>query len=163
MLFGKLLPAPPPLPTLSLPLQPHPAREHSGTTPQRAPSGGGDSVPNLRSNLEASFEKEWEPLLEPRGAAGSSGLPMGLFLSPWPQAAPPPDPPGLGHSQALDRWGGRTRHPSRPPPWAGTQGAASSPTLPPLPVSPPPLLGLHLALRIGTCDLVVLTCGSLPT
>ena len=85
-----------------LPLQPHPAREHSGP-PQSRPSGSGDSVPNLRSNLETSFEKDGNHSSSLVGQRGPMGLPTGLFLGPWSQAAPPPGPPGLGH---VRHWAG---------------------------------------------------------
>lgn len=84
---SSLLAHPPPTP-------PHPTRKGAlGTTSEEA-CGCGDSVPNPCSNLE----KEWEPPLEPQGAAGSNGLSRSLFLSPWFTAAPPPRPLGLATS-----------------------------------------------------------------
>lgn len=60
-------------------------REHLGP-PQRRPSGGGDSVPNLCPNLETLRRR----LLEPHGPA--------FLLSPWSQAASLPGPLHLATS-----------------------------------------------------------------
>lgn len=85
-----LPPSPTPAP------RPHPGREHLGH-PQRRPSGGGDSALHLCSNLQASLEKEWEPLLEPPGAVGYNGLLQGLVFKPLVSGCPSPTSPGLGH------------------------------------------------------------------
>lgn len=138
----------------SLPLQPHPGREHLGPPPRR-PSHGSDSVSNLRSKLETSRRK-WEPPLSLTGQQGPLGLFRGLFVKTLVSGCPSTRSLALGHvshtlGTAMGRWGrgwgGRMWHLSRLP----LLGAASFPILQPLPKPLPHLSGLHLALRITTC------------
>lgn len=150
----------------SLPLQPHPGREHLGPPPRR-PSDGGDSVSNLRSKLETSRRK-WEPPLSLIGQQGPLGLFSGLFVKTLVSGFPSTRSLVLGHvSRTLGTatgwwgrvWSGRMWHLSCLP----LLGAASFPILLPLSKPRPHLPGLHLALRITTCDPVMLTFSSLPT
>lgn len=156
MLFGKLLPPPPSLPTFSPPCPCNPTLEGSIWDHLR----GGllmavTQVSNLRSKLETSRRK-WEPPLSLTGQQGPLGLFRGLFVKTLVSGCPSTRSLALGHvshtlGTAMGRWGrgwgGRMWHLSRLP----LLGAASFPILQPLPKPPPHLSGLHLALRITTC------------
>lgn len=145
----------------SLPLQPHPGREHLGPPPRR-PSDGGDSVSNLRSKLETSRRK-WEPPLSLMGQQGPLGLFGGLFVKTPVSGCPSTRSLVLGHvshtlGTATGRWGRG---------WGWEDVASLTSASPgrcflPHPL-PPHLPSLHLALRITPCDPVMLTSSSLPT
>ena len=155
MLFGNLLPPPP---SLSLP-QPYPGREHLGPSQRR-----------LFWWPWLSLEKEWQRILELCGAAGSTGpLQPAFVFKPLVSGCLSPRSPELGHMShtlgtVMGRLGGGGCGISQGCfSWAGIQDAAFFPTLLPLLKTSPHLLGLHLALRIPTCDPGTLTFNSLPT